>query len=109
MLIDHPVAPNGAQTMDNRDVPNGAQTAGQSDGPNGIQTTTGGHSEKETLSAAELEDQMDQFTHIMQQKFLLGEDSEYLDYTQIDNDETLDDHWQREANHDAEEKYFAED
>jgi len=45
----------------------------------------------------------------MQQKFLLGEDCEHLDYSKIDNDQTLDDHWQREANHDAEEKYFAED
>ncbi|PRQ27773.1 hypothetical protein RchiOBHm_Chr6g0308851 [Rosa chinensis] len=53
---------------------------------------------------------MDQFTYIMHEKFLLGEDHEYLDYSKIDNDETLDDHWQqREANHDAEEKYFDED
>ncbi|MCL7047518.1 hypothetical protein MKW94_028394 [Papaver nudicaule] len=65
--------------------------------------------ERQTLSVAELEDQMEQFTHIMQQKFLTGEDSQHLDYSKIDNDETLDDHWFREANHDAEEKYFAED
>ncbi|KAI3918596.1 hypothetical protein MKX01_041916 [Papaver californicum] len=64
---------------------------------------------RETLSVAEMEDQMEQFTHIMQQKFLTGEDCQHLDYSKIDNDETLDDHWFREANHDAEEKYFAED
>jgi len=62
-----------------------------------------------TISAEELEDRMDQFTYIMQQKFLLGEDQEHLDYSKIDNDETLDDHWQREANIDAEERYFADD
>lgn len=74
-------------------------------------TTSGAQStvDRTVLSDAEMQEQMDQFTHIMQQKFLLGEDSEYLDYSKIDNDETLDDHWQREANHDAEEKYFAED
>ena len=52
---------------------------------------------------------MDQFTFIMHEKFLLGEDSEHLDYSKIDSDETLDDHWQREANDDAEEKYFDKD
>jgi len=64
---------------------------------------------EQTVSAEELEDRMDQFTYIMQQKFLLGEDQEHLDYSKIDNDETLDDHWQREANIDAEERYFADD
>jgi len=66
-------------------------------------------SEEPTLSAEELEDRMNQFTYIMQQKFLLGEDHEHQDYSKIDNDETLDDHWQREANIDAEERYFADD
>lgn len=65
--------------------------------------------EREALSVAEMEDQMEQFTHIMQQKFLTGEDSQHLDYSKIDNDEALDEHWFREANHDAEEKYFDED
>ena len=45
----------------------------------------------------------------MQHKFLVGEDTEYLDYSKIDNDERLDDHWNREANYDAEEKYFEKD
>ncbi|KAF8379167.1 hypothetical protein HHK36_028596 [Tetracentron sinense] len=76
---------------------------------NGAQCTGGELHEEVTLSAAEMQDQMDQFTHIMQQKFLSGEDSQHLDYSKIDEDETLDDHWLREANHDAEEKYFAED
>lgn len=62
-----------------------------------------------TLSEAEMQDQMDQFVYIMQQKFLMGEDHQHLDYSKIDADETLDDHWFREATHDAEEKYFAED
>ncbi|PKU85682.1 coiled-coil domain-containing protein 97 [Dendrobium catenatum] len=61
------------------------------------------------LSTEEMQDQMDQFTCVMQQKFLAGEDTEHLDYSAIDNDEGLDDHWIKEANHDAEEKYFDED
>lgn len=65
--------------------------------------------QRATLSAVEMQDQMDQFTHIMHQKFLSGEDRDYLDYSKIDDDLTLDDHWLREANYDAEEKYFAED
>lgn len=56
-----------------------------------------------------MQDQLDQFTLIMQQKFLAGEDSAHLDYTMIDNDERLDDHWFKEANYDAEEKYFEDD
>ncbi|KAL6985866.1 hypothetical protein U1Q18_019239 [Sarracenia purpurea var. burkii] len=66
------------------------------------------HTEEATLSPEEMQDQMDQFTHIMKQKFLSGEDHQHLDYSKIDEDVTLDDHWQREANHDAEEKYFAD-
>lgn len=65
--------------------------------------------EETTLSAAELQDQMDQFTYIMHEKFLFGKDHEHIDYSKIDNDETLDDHWLRQANNDAEEKYFDED
>ncbi|XP_074565798.1 uncharacterized protein LOC141822254 [Curcuma longa] len=64
---------------------------------------------EQTLSAEEMQDQLDQFTLIMQQKFLAGEDSAHLDYTMIDNDERLDDHWFKEANYDAEEKYFEDD
>lgn len=62
---------------------------------------------EDNISAAELQDQLEQFTHIMQQKFLSGEDS--LDYSNIDSNERLDDHWQRESNLDAEEKYFKDD
>ncbi|CAA7406734.1 unnamed protein product [Spirodela intermedia] len=61
------------------------------------------------VSTVELRDQLEQFTHIMHQKFLAGEDSEYLDYSSIDNNERLDDHWLKESNQDAEERYFAED
>lgn len=80
------------------------------DGPvNGSQSSDMESNQKATLSAVEMQDQMDQFTHIMHQKFLSGEDRDYLDYSKIDDDETLDDHWLREANYDAEDKYFAED
>ncbi|KAJ8543517.1 hypothetical protein K7X08_006040 [Anisodus acutangulus] len=61
----------------------------------------------ETLSTEEMQERLDQFAYIMQEKFLLGEDS--LDYSKIDEDETLDDHWMKEANYDAEEKYFDDD
>lgn len=64
---------------------------------------------KQTLSAEEMQDQLEQFTSVMQQKFLSGEDSEHMDYSRIDNDEMLDDYWSKEANYDAEEKYFEED
>ncbi|KAJ1257879.1 hypothetical protein BS78_10G029700 [Paspalum vaginatum] len=64
---------------------------------------------RQTLSPEEMQDQLEQFTYVMQQKFLSGEDTEHMDYSQIDNDEMLDDHWSREANYDAEEKYFEED
>ncbi|CAN4099735.1 unnamed protein product [Withania somnifera] len=61
----------------------------------------------ETLTTEEMQERLDQFAYIMQEKFLLGEDS--LDYSKIDEDETLDDHWMKEANYDAEEKYFDDD
>ncbi|XP_072976906.1 uncharacterized protein [Typha angustifolia] len=77
------------------------------DGTQGIVTEA--FKQKQILSAEEMQDQLEQFTHIMQQKFLAGEDTGHLDYSQIDNDERLDDHWLREASHDAEEKYFEED
>jgi hypothetical protein len=78
------------------------------DATNGAHSTTAKGSDDATLSATEMQDQMDQFTYIMLHKFLLGEDCEHI-YYYIDNDQTLDDHWQREANHDAWGKYFAED
>ncbi|CAL1392903.1 unnamed protein product [Linum trigynum] len=62
----------------------------------------------ENLSAEEMEDRMDQFTTVMHQKFLSGEDHEHLDYEKIDDDETLDDHWHQEATRDAEDRYFAD-
>ncbi|VYS69559.1 unnamed protein product [Arabidopsis thaliana] len=61
------------------------------------------------LPPEEMQDMMDQFTSIMEQKFLSGEDHQHLDYAKIDNDETLDDHWLREIGRDAEDKYFDED
>lgn len=65
--------------------------------------------EGERLSAEEMQDRLDQFTIIMHQKFLSGEDYQHFDYSEIDKDESLDDHWIKEANHDAEEKYFDDD
>lgn len=73
---------------------------------NNPHTTTVIQPQIESLSAEEMQDRMDQFTYIMQQKFLSGEDYQHLDYAKIDQDESLDDHWMKEANLDAEEKYF---
>ncbi|CAN1839449.1 Coiled-coil domain-containing protein 97, partial [Linum perenne] len=64
---------------------------------------------EETVSAEEMEDRMDQFTAIMHQKFLSGEEDQNFDYAKIDEDETLDDHWFENITRDAEDKYFAED
>ncbi|CAK9198515.1 unnamed protein product [Sphagnum troendelagicum] len=61
------------------------------------------------LSDAEIADKMEDFTRVMQEKFLSGGDSEHADYAQIDNDVTLDDDWMVEISRDAEEKYFEED
>lgn len=72
-------------------------------------TTQGSDGIPYELSREEMQDQLEQFTHIMQQKFLAGEDTAYLDYSLIDNDERLDDHYLKEVNYDAEEKYFEED
>ena len=76
---------------------------------NSTTSTNAANSDRRMLSPAEMEEQLDHFTYIMQQKFLSGQDREHVDYTNIDEDETLDDHWSKEANYDAEEKYFEED
>lgn len=75
--------------------------------PNDVPSETRRPAVMETLSTEEMQERLDQFAYIMQEKFLLGEDS--LDYSKIDEDETLDDHWMKEANYDAEEKYFDDD
>lgn len=77
------------------------------DASNGVPPETRRPAVIETLSAEEMQERLDQFAYIMQEKFLLGEDG--LDYSKIDEDETLDDHWMKEANYDAEEKYFDDD
>lgn len=77
------------------------------DAPNDVPSETRRPAVMETLSTEEMQERLDQFAYIMQEKFLLGEDS--LDYSKIDEDETLDDHWMKEANYDAEEKYFDDD
>ncbi|KAK9667936.1 hypothetical protein RND81_13G021900 [Saponaria officinalis] len=82
---------------------------GQSEATDGVPSTSSRQVERPTLSPTEMQEQLDQFTYIMQQKFLSGQDKEHFNYSKIDEDQTLDDHWIKEANHDAEEKYFAED
>ncbi|VAI69738.1 unnamed protein product [Triticum turgidum subsp. durum] len=67
------------------------------------------HTTITVVAPTRLQPPLEQFTSVMQEKFLSGQDSEHMDYPQIDNDEMLDDHWSREANYDAEDKYFNED
>ena len=49
------------------------------------------------------------FLAFMHQRFLNGEDHEYVDYHAIDKNVTLDDDWAAEAEGDAQEKYFDAD
>eukprot|EP00246_Nothoceros_aenigmaticus_P009679 TRINITY_DN253_c0_g1_i1.p1 TRINITY_DN253_c0_g1~~TRINITY_DN253_c0_g1_i1.p1 ORF type:complete len:371 (+),score=75.07 TRINITY_DN253_c0_g1_i1:59-1114(+) len=56
-----------------------------------------------------MQERLDNFTRLMQEKFLSGEDAEHVNYESIDNDQTLDDHWLVEVSRDAEDKYFEED
>ncbi|KAL5211216.1 hypothetical protein ABZP36_022063 [Zizania latifolia] len=44
---------------------------------------------KQTLSAEEMQDQLEQLTNLMQQKFLSGGHSEHMVYSQIDNGDNL--------------------
>ncbi|KAL9242747.1 hypothetical protein vseg_016716 [Gypsophila vaccaria] len=81
----------------------------QREATDGVPSTSTGQVERPALTPTEMQEQLDQFTYIMQQKFLSGQDKEHFNYSKIDEDQTLDDHWIKEANHDAEEKYFAED
>lgn len=103
---DHNKPANGADSMEVSSVMDDQHERSATENS---QAAVGGFNHVATLSEADMQDQMDQFTYIMHQKFLLGEDNEHLDYSKIDNDETLDDHWLREANDDAEEKYFDQD
>lgn len=66
-------------------------------------------SDGQYLSEAELADKMEDFTRVMQEKFLAGMDGEHVDYGRIDNDSALDDDWMPEITRDAEDKYFDED
>eukprot|EP00898_Chlorokybus_atmophyticus_P008576 jgi/Chlat1/871/Chrsp107S01318 len=62
-----------------------------------------------TVSAEERLSMAEDFTSLMKQKFLAGDDMEFLNYRHIDDDATLDDDWLKDADRDAEDKYFDED
>ncbi|RLM54155.1 coiled-coil domain-containing protein 97 [Panicum miliaceum] len=81
-------------------ITGGCKRAAAVDSNNGGGSAAGTFNQ--TLSSEEMQDQLERFTFVMQQKFLSGEDTEHMDYSHIDNDEMLDDHWSREANYDAE-------
>ena len=44
-----------------------------------------------TITELDLEDNEDELIRLMHKKFLDGEDFKWVDYDQIDNDDTLDD------------------
>lgn len=48
------------------------------------------------------------FETFMRERFLGGGDADFVDYSQIDNDPSLDEFWAREEALDAQEKYFSE-
>eukprot|EP00252_Welwitschia_mirabilis_P002392 TRINITY_DN12337_c0_g1_i1.p1 TRINITY_DN12337_c0_g1~~TRINITY_DN12337_c0_g1_i1.p1 ORF type:complete len:296 (-),score=69.79 TRINITY_DN12337_c0_g1_i1:150-1037(-) len=60
------------------------------------------------ISDDRLQEGLENFTQLMKEKFLSGEDTDYVDYSYIDNNEALDDHWWKEITQDAEDKYFEE-
>jgi hypothetical protein len=96
----------GHGSGDGRPVePAGEERTQPSEGVLAEETT----SDSQYLSPAELADKMEDFTRVMQEKFLSGMDSEHVDYALIDNDAALDDDWMPEITRDAEEKYFEED
>ncbi|CAI9759485.1 unnamed protein product [Fraxinus pennsylvanica] len=64
---------------------------------NNMHSTTAETVEEDSSSPDAMIDRMEQFTSIMQQKFLSGEDHQHLDYSKIDHDETFDDHWMKEV------------
>ncbi|GMH41517.1 hypothetical protein BSKO_09427 [Bryopsis sp. KO-2023] len=57
----------------------------------------------------ERESAMEEFLWVMKERFLRGDDAEFVDYSAIDNDASLDDDWQEQQKNDMEEKYFDED
>ena len=51
---------------------------------------------------------MADFERVMRERFLAGED-EGFDYARVDADASLDDHWAKEIERDAEDRYFDEE
>ncbi|KAG0577925.1 hypothetical protein KC19_5G192100 [Ceratodon purpureus] len=102
----HPGEAQGHASEDGRPgETSGEEPPHTSEGMSGEETTSG----SQYLSHAELADKMEDFTRLMQEKFLSGMDSEHVDYGHIDNNAALDDDWMPEITRDAEEKYFEED
>lgn len=62
--------------------------------------------EEEDATTYTVDERRQQLVEIMSTRFLNGEDSEYVNYTEIDTDETLDNFV--EMQRDAEDRYFAD-
>ena len=60
------------------------------------------------LSQHEYAQRMADFERVMRERFLAGED-EGFDYARVDADASLDDHWAKEIERDAEDRYFDEE
>ncbi len=60
------------------------------------------------LSQHEYAQRMADFERVMRERFLAGED-EGFDYARVDADASLDDHWAKEIERDAEDRYFDQD
>ncbi|ETO85075.1 hypothetical protein F444_01102 [Phytophthora nicotianae P1976] len=63
--------------------------------------------EEEDMTLYSIDERREQLIEVMSSRFLNGEDSEYVNYAEIDADEALDDF--DEMQRDAEDRYFAEE
>jgi hypothetical protein len=60
----------------------------------------------EASSIVATDEDYELFKSVMKTRFLAGKDIEFVDYSAIDANSSLDDHWAAIENHDAQERYF---
>jgi len=73
-----------------------------------VESEREGHEQRER--AREQRDaRLAEFQRVMRERYMNGEDDAHVDYRKIDDDQSLDDTWRREATQDAEDAWFDED
>ena len=60
------------------------------------------------ISQEEYVERAEYFERVMREQFLAGGDEDF-DYAAVDGDDGLDEHWRKERDQDAEDRYFDED